>query len=56
MTSPLTDPKPRQPDRFVIDAVAAAVATLRYGDIRLTVHDGRVVQMETTEKTRFPQA
>jgi hypothetical protein len=26
---------------------------LRYGQILLTVHDGRVVQIERTEKTRL---
>jgi hypothetical protein len=39
------------------DAVAAAIREalqrLRYGAIALTVHDGRVVQMEITEKRRF---
>ncbi|MGN6271148.1 MAG: YezD family protein [Sphingomonas sp.] len=45
---------PAAPDE---DAVAAAIREalqrLRYGAIALTVHDGRVVQMEITEKRRF---
>jgi hypothetical protein len=39
------------------DRIAAHLAerlrSMRFGDIRLAVHDGRVVQMEVTEKTRF---
>lgn len=34
-------------------AVAEAVQRLHYGAIQITVHDGRVVQMEVTEKQRF---
>lgn len=37
----------------VLDAVSTALASLRYGEIQLTVHDGRVVQLEVTEKQRF---
>jgi hypothetical protein len=34
-------------------AAARAANAIRYGDIRLTIHDGRIVQLEVTEKTRF---
>jgi len=34
-------------------AVRDALARLRYGAITLTVHDGRVVQLEVTDKRRF---
>jgi hypothetical protein len=30
------------------------VETLRYGVVQLVVHDGRVTQIERTEKTRIP--
>ncbi len=30
------------------------VETLRYGVVQLVVHDGRVTQIERTEKTRLP--
>jgi hypothetical protein len=33
--------------------VAAQVAGLRYGVVQLVVHDGRVVQIERTEKLRL---
>jgi hypothetical protein len=29
------------------------VKQLRYGEVRITVHDGKVVQVEKTEKLRF---
>ncbi len=37
----------------VLDTVAEAIARLRYGAIQLTIHDGRVVQLEVTERQRF---
>ena len=33
--------------------VREALQELRYGQIALTVHDGRVVQIDVTEKKRF---
>jgi len=38
---------------IALDAVAEAISRLRYGSIELTVHDGRVVQLEVTERQRF---
>lgn len=37
-----------------ITIVEEALAKLRYGAIQLTVHDGRLVQVDVTERTRFP--
>ena len=34
-------------------AVAEALERLHYGVIQLTVHDGKLVQLEITEKLRF---
>jgi hypothetical protein len=34
--------------------VRAQVENLRYGVVQLVVHDGRVTQIERTEKTRLP--
>lgn len=34
-------------------AVADAVARLRYGAVHLTIHEGRVVQLDVTERQRF---
>jgi len=33
--------------------VREALQDLRYGQVSLTVHDGRVVQIDVTEKKRF---
>jgi len=44
---------PEQAAAIALDAVAEAIARLRYGAIELTVHDGRVVQLEVTERQRF---
>jgi hypothetical protein len=34
-------------------SVAEALGRMRYGAIQLIVHDGRLVQMEVTERQRF---
>jgi len=36
--------------------VREKVEGLRYGVVQLVVHDGRVTQIERTEKTRLPNA
>jgi len=40
-----------QPDWLAL--VREKVETLRYGVVQLVVHDGRVTQIERTEKTRL---
>lgn len=37
----------------VLGAVSDALARLRYGAIQLTVHDGRVMQIDVTERKRL---
>ncbi|MES2494117.1 MAG: YezD family protein [Pseudomonadota bacterium] len=44
---------PERAAAIALDAVAEAISRLRYGAIELTVHDGRVVQLEITERQRF---
>ncbi len=39
-----------------LHVVRQKVETLRYGVVQLVVHDGRVTQIERTEKTRLPGA
>jgi hypothetical protein len=34
-------------------AVADALGKLRFGSVHLTVHEGRVVQLDVTERQRF---
>lgn len=36
-----------------LDAIADALAQLRFGVIQLTVHDGKLMQLDVTERTRF---
>ncbi len=36
-----------------LDVVKQKAAKLRFGSIQITVHDGRVTQVESVEKTRF---
>lgn len=38
----------------LVQQVLNALAELRYGSIEITVHDGRVVQIERREKIRPP--
>jgi hypothetical protein len=45
-------PSPATPDWLAL--VREKVEGLRYGVVQLTVHDGRVTQIERTEKTRLP--
>ena len=42
---------PREP--AWLELVRAKVEGLRYGVVQLVVHDGRVTQIERTEKTRL---
>jgi hypothetical protein len=36
-----------------LEVVRQNVANLRFGSVQITVHDGRVTQVESIEKTRF---
>ena len=40
-------------DPAVEREILAAVASLRFGSVVVTVQDGRVVQIDSTEKRRF---
>lgn len=46
-----------QTDEAILAVVAAAIAAVQrdtgYGSIEITVHDGRVTQIERREKVRF---
>ena len=53
----LTKLKSLEADEEVLQAVAYAIALVQqqtgYGSIEITVHDGRVTQIERREKVRF---
>lgn len=52
MNATISDSTPSpQPDWLQI--VREKVESLRYGVVQLVVHDGRVTQIERTEKTRI---
>jgi hypothetical protein len=36
-----------------LDVVSRKVAGLRFGSVHITVHDGKVTQIESVEKTRI---
>ena len=38
----------------VINEVSEILKNLKFGSILITVHDGEVTQLDTTEKKRFP--
>lgn len=37
-----------------LELVERQIAALRFGTVQIVVHDGRVTQIESTEKIRFP--
>ena len=45
---------PKAPDWLEI--VRAKVEGLRFGVVQIVVHDGKVTQIERTEKTRLPDS
>jgi hypothetical protein len=36
-----------------LQLIREAIARLRFGAIQLTIHDGKLVQLDVTEKTRL---
>ena len=38
----------------VYERIARVISELRYGTVEITIHDGRIVQIERTEKIRLP--
>ncbi len=51
-----THPEPTQASPDWLAVVREKVEGLRFGVVQLVVHDGRVTQIERTEKTRLPGA
>ncbi len=42
-----------EPESVLLDAIIRARNGLRFGSIEITVHDGKVTQIERKEKFRF---
>jgi hypothetical protein len=45
--------KPVEVDELWMERIAGQVNGLEYGSVMITVHDGRIVQIERTERKRF---
>lgn len=43
------------PQAAVVQEILRAIEQLRFGSVEITVHDGRVTQIERREKVRFVQ-
>ena len=50
MSSPAASPSTAEP---WLEVVRQKVAGIRFGSVQITVHEGRVTQVESLEKTRF---
>lgn len=50
---PTTDAEAARRLEECLGSIREALARLRYGQVTITVHDGRVVQLEVTEKQRL---
>lgn len=44
---------PPSPASIPIEAIEEAIAGIRFGVVQLIIQDGRVVQIDRTEKIRF---
>lgn len=47
-------PPPPSRHEAALRAISEALAALDYGSVLLTVHAGRVVQLDVTRRRRFP--
>jgi hypothetical protein len=45
--------KPLEVDQQWLERIAEQVSGLHYGNVTITVHDGRIVQIDRTERTRY---
>ena len=53
MTTPAPTPEAQRILEDSIASVRDALSNLKYGNVSLTVHEGRVVQIDVTEKKRL---
>jgi len=45
--------KPLEVDQQWLERIVEQVSGLNYGSVTITVHDGRIVQIDRTERTRY---
>ena len=43
------------PDTKILDEIIAAIHDINYGEIVITIHNSKIVQIEKREKKRFAQ-
>ncbi len=53
MTTPASSPESEPEASSWLQVVERKVAALRFGSVQIVVHEGRVTQIESTEKFRF---
>lgn len=46
-------PKPAPSTSLPLEAIQEAVSKVRHGTVQLIIQDGRIVQIDTTEKRRL---
>ncbi len=52
----MTDLSPPEPDTEPwLDVVRRKVGAMRFGSVQIVIHEGRVTQVESTEKTRLAE-
>jgi hypothetical protein len=49
-----TSQQKQDTDPEILRLVRDALGRLRFGSIHLTIHEGKLVQIDVTEKTRLP--
>lgn len=47
--------KPLELDQTWLNRIVEQATGLQYGSVVITVHDGRIVQIDRTERTRYDQ-
>jgi len=53
MSQSANPPVTVNPDQNWLEIVSRQVQGLKFGSVQITVHEGRVVQIETSVKVRF---
>ena len=48
-----TNPAMRDPNQDVAMQLIDAIGGIRYGSVEITIHDGKIVQIERKEKMRL---
>jgi len=49
----IQNPSEQRPDAVPVQAIEEAVKGIRYGTVQLIIQDGRVIQIDKTEKIRL---